>query len=314
VRSLIIGCAGQDGYFLSQELINLQSFVIGSKRSKSIIPKNHPLYNLGLIADIESENHIQLANLVIENRIDKVFYLSGLTSIAESQKNPELAFSINCTSYKNLLKELSTRGFSGQVIYASSTEIFNNFEATLNENSLRKPINIYGQTKLCAMELDFKGSNFPFTISNAIMSNHESFLRTEKFVTGKIALKLAAIKRGEIDKIQLGNIDIKKDWTSAAEIIKALILIAEGGYPGDFLLASGKLTSLVDLIEFGFQIIGIKNWNDYVHISDELIRKTDRIEQVLDISKAKKVLGWEPKISYQEWFAEMINYNLTKFK
>ena len=314
MRSLIIGCASQDGYFLSRELINLESFVIGTKRLKSIIPKNHPLGNLGLIFDIESENHIELSNLVIENRIDKVFYLSGLTSIAESQKNPELAFSINCTSYKNLLKELSTLGFSGQVIYASSTEIFNNFESSLNENSLRKPINIYGQTKLCAMELDFKGSNFPFTISNAIMSNHESFLRTEKFVTGKIAIKLAAIKRGELDKIELGNINVKKDWTSAAEIIDALILIAKGGYPGDFLLASGKLTSLVDLIEFGFQIIGIRNWKDYVHISDELIRKTDRIEQVLDISKAKKVLGWEPKISYQEWFAEMINYNLTNFK
>lgn len=310
MRSLIIGCAGQDGFLLSKLLVEYGEHVWGTKKPSTVLPKNHPLKTLNKIFEIDSTNSNDLIEIIQKFDIEKIFYLSGITSISSSLKNPENTFLVNFFSYEKLLKQLVKIEFVGQVIYASSTEIYSYDVNLLEENSIRLPRNPYGESKLRAVQLDPKEFGANFTVSNAIMSNHESFLRSENFVTGKLAKGLALIHKKQIDKLKFGNIDVKRDWAAASEVVEALYLIAKGNHPGDFLLASGKLSSLLDIIRFGFNYININNWESFIEVDENLKRKNDRINQHINISKAKKTLNWHPHLTYRDWLPEMIEYNL----
>ena len=311
MRSLIIGCAGQDGFLLSKFLVENNEQVWGTKKPSTDLPKNHPLQTLNSIYNIDSTNSSDLIEIIQRLDIEKIFYLSGITSISISLKFPEETFLVNFFSYENLLKRLAKLGFRGQVIYASSTEIYSNQLKNITENSLRVPSNPYGESKLKAVQLSPAELGSNFIISNAIMSNHESFLRSENFVTGKLAKGLALIHKKQLNKLNFGNINIRKDWAAASEVIEALYQIAKGSYGGDFLLASGKLTSLTDIIRFGFDYIKINNWESFIELDENLKRKIDRVEQQIDISKAKKILNWNPHLTYQEWLPEMIEHQLS---
>jgi len=310
MRSLIVGCAGQDGFLLSKLLVENGEQVWGTKKPSTRLPINHPLKTLNKIFDIDSTNSIDLIEIIQQFDIEKIYYLSGITSITRSFENPEKTFLVNFFSYEKLLKQLVKIGFVGQVIYASSTEIYSKKLNLLEENSIRVPSNPYGDSKLKAVQLDPKDFGAKFTVSNAIMSNHESFLRSEDFVTGKLAKGLALIHKEQINKLKFGNIDVKKDWAAASEVVEALYLIAKGNHSGDFLLASGKLSSLLDIIKFGFNYINIINWESFIEVDENLKRKNDRITQQINISKAKKTLNWHPHLTYQDWLPEMIEYNL----
>jgi GDPmannose 4,6-dehydratase len=310
MRSLIIGCAGQDGFLLSKLLVENDEQVWGTKKPSTGLPKDHPLKTLNKIFDIDSTNSNDLIEIIQQFGIEKIYYLSGITSISSSIKNPEGTFLVNYFSYEKLLKQLVKLGFRGQVIYASSTEIYSNKLNLIEENSVRVPSNTYGESKLKAVQLDPREFGANFTVSNAIMSNHESFLRSEDFVTGKLAKGLALIHKKQINKLKFGNIDVKKDWAAASEVVEALYLIAKGTHSGDFLLASGKLSSLLDIIRFGFNYININNWESFIEVDENLKRKNDRIDQQINISKAKKTLNWHPHLTYQDWLPEMIEYNL----
>jgi len=310
MRSLIIGCAGQDGFLLSKLLVENDEQVWGTKKPSTGLPKDHPLQNLNTIYDIDSKDSEEIVNVINMHRIEKIFYLSGITSISSSLKNPEETFLVNFFSYENLLKRLIKLGFMGQVIYASSTEIYSNQLKIIEENSPKVSSNPYGESKLKAVQINPAELGCKFIVSNAIMSNHESFLRSEDFVTGKLAKGLALIQKKKITKLNFGNIHINKDWAAASEVVEALHLIAKGSFAGDFLLASGKLSSLVEIIRFGFEYINISNWESFIDVDQNLMRRIDRINQQIDISKAKRILNWNPHLTYQDWLPEMIEYQL----
>jgi GDP-D-mannose dehydratase len=202
MRSLIVGCAGQDGFLLSKLLVENDEQVWGTKKPSTGLPKDHPLKILNKIFDIDSTNSNDLIEIIQQFDIEKIYYLSGITSISSSLKNPEETFLVNFFSYEKLLKQLVKIGFLGQVIYASSTEIYSNKVHLLEENSIRVPSNPYGESKLRAVQLDPRDFGANFTVSNAIMSNHESFLRSEDFVTGKLAKGLALIHKKQINKLK----------------------------------------------------------------------------------------------------------------
>lgn len=308
MRCLIIGCTGQDGYLLSNLLKKKQVFFIGTKLQNNTLDKKHSLYNSNLIFSLDVRDTSQIVELVLKYEINLIYYLAGITTISDSLNNPNLTLEINYTSYRELLLNLRDLNFNGQIIYASSTEIFDKNEPRINENSKFFANNPYTTSKLNSTLIKNEFSDL--NITNAIMSNHESSLRSEKFVIGKLARGLAKIYLNQDKKIKFGNIDISKDWSYAPEIIEALFLLAENKKRGNFILASGQLSNLKELIKFGFEYIGKNNWQEYVEIDSSLIRKGEKSNPIFDISKAQKELNWYPTKDFKVWLPKIIDYHL----
>lgn len=310
MRCLIIGCTGQDGHLLSNYLKNKQIFFVGTKLRDRVLDKSHALYDSDLIFSVDVRETSKIEELVTKYEINKIYYLAGVTTISESLRNPNLAMEINYLSYRDLLLHLNKINFNGQIIYASSTEIFDKSQATVDENSQLLASSPYADSKLKSTLIKNEFPILNLNITNAIMSNHESNLRSEKFVIGKLARGLAKIKSKNIQKIKFGNINISKDWSYAPEIINALFLLAKHKKLGNYILASGKLSSLRDIIEFGFGYIGIKNWQDYIEIESTLIRNDEKNNINLNISKAQKELNWHPTTDYRIWLPNIIDYHI----
>jgi GDPmannose 4,6-dehydratase len=143
-----------------------------------------------------------------------------------------------------------------------------------------------------------------------VLSNHESYLRSTDFVTGKIANGVARIKLGLQDSLPLGNVDVEKDWSSAHDIVNGLIAIAEQGFVGDVILASGRSTSLIEILEKAFAYVGIENWQDFVKTESQLVRHGESKSIRVNPSYAAEVLGWRATTPTQEWVGQMVQYHL----
>ncbi len=292
------------------ELLSLSGWeVIGVHRPK-INPNNYSLtlpkykrYEM----DVRSP---ELLSLVLDSKPDVVIYLAGITSISESLSDPVETFEVNTISYLNLIRFMEKENLRFHLIYASSVEIFKPARK-INELSELSSDNPYGISKIASTYLSRAYRSRGLRISNAILSNHESILRNSKFVTGKLAKGVADIVHGKIQKISIGDLSVNKNWSSAKDIVKGIKLLAESNLADDFIFAQDKNISLKSLVEFSFNHVGLKNWEDYIEISDDLKRQKF-IESTFSNDKAKKVLGWEPRISSEIWMGEMIDFHLFK--
>jgi GDPmannose 4,6-dehydratase len=135
-------------------------------------------------------------------------------------------------------------------------------------------------------------------------------LRSTDFVTGKIANGVARIKLGLQDSLPLGNIDVEKDWSSGHDVVGGLIAIAEQSFVGDVILASGRSTSLIEIIEKAFAYIGIENWQDYVVTDSNLVRSGESKSIQVDPSYAANELNWTATTTTQEWVGQMVRHHL----
>jgi GDPmannose 4,6-dehydratase len=171
--------------------------------------------------------------------------------------------------------------------------------------------NIYGHTKLTSTIAGRIYRDKGLKVSNAILGNHESFLRDERFVTGKISKGVAEISLGIRKSISLGNINVEKNWSSAYDIIEGLKLLAQSDESEDFIFVADENISLKKLIEISFNSVGIKNWKKYVKMDNDLFREVES-KRTFSNFKAKKELGWRPKISPEKWMSEMVEHHLKK--
>ena len=151
-------------------------------------------------------------------------------------------------------------------------------------------------------------------VTNAILSNHESYLRPDDFVTGKIALGVAKISAGLESKITLGNVDVEKDWSAASDVVHGLFKIAEKRFVGDVILASGTSTNLQDFIREAFAHVGILDWQSHLETDEALVRKGEARQIQIDPSKAAEVLGWRVTTPMSVWVGEMVDYQSTQLK
>jgi GDPmannose 4,6-dehydratase len=147
-------------------------------------------------------------------------------------------------------------------------------------------------------------------VTNAILANHESSLRPVDFVTGKIANGVAQISLGLKSELTLGNTDVMKDWSAAADIVNGLVLISETKFIGDVILASGVSTHLQDIIKHAFAYVGISDWSAYVKSDVALIRAGESQSIQIDPSKALEVLGWRASTPMPVWVGEMVQHHI----
>ena len=309
MRALITGVAGQDGTLLSAALVNNGWEVFGTHLSSEVIPTSHSLDNGNLtVLDITDQDRVM--EVVQEVAPDVIWHMAGITSVSFSIQNPELTFAVNVGGTQNLLEAISKHAPESLFINASSTEIYDAASGVITEQSLLAPRSPYAESKALAYQAVIDSRAKGLRTTNAVLSNHESYLRSTDFVTGKIANGVARIKLGSQDSLPLGNLDVEKDWSSANDIVTGLIAIAEHEYVGEVILASGRSTNLLEILENAFTYVGIENWQDYVKTESSLVRQGESKSIRVDPRHAASVLNWRVLTPTQEWVGQMVQHHL----
>jgi GDPmannose 4,6-dehydratase len=254
-------------------------------------------------------------DVIRETKPDVIFHFAGITSVGFSIQNPELTQEVNVGGTKNIIDAVKECGLPETlVIHAASTEIFDKTSGVISESSPLGPQSPYAESKAKAFQICTEYRASGMKVTNAILSNHESYLRPVDFVTGKIALGVARISAGLDAKITLGNIDVEKDWSAASDVVQGLFKIAEQRFVGDVILASGTSTNLQDFIREAFEHIGISDWQSYIETDEALVRKGEARQIQIDPSRALDVLGWQATTPMSVWVGEMVDYQSTQLK
>ena len=211
-----------------------------------------------------------------------------------------------------VLEAIREYGEGVKFYQASTSEMFGKMEQFANENTMFYPRSPYGVAKLYGhwITINYRESYDMFNCSG-ILFNHESERRGHEFVTRKITDGVAKIHLGLQDKIMLGNLDTKRDWGYSPDYVEAMWLMLQQDKPEDFVIATGKVHSLGELLDSAFNHVGINDWSKYVGQDPRFMRPADVFYLAGDSSKAQSELGWKPKTSFDEMVEKMIKNDIN---
>ena len=335
-RALITGIGGQDGAFLASTLLAGGIHVIGTHRPSS--PQgNWRLDELG----ISGHPHLQLCgldvldvpacrSLIAATAPEAIFHLAGQSRVADSFRDPLGSVQANGIGTLNLLEAMRRDAPDAHFVLASSAEIFGSPpHAPQNEQTPLRPDSPYGLSKLVAhAAMGSWRTSFGLAASSAILFNHESELRDVAFVTRKITRAAARIALGLDHEVALGNLDAKRDFGYAPEYVAALANLADRESGGDYVLATGHAASIREFATAAFAATGITlEWQGHgadehalergsgkrrIHVDASLLRPVDAPLLVGDSAKARRELGFEPKVDLAELARRMVEADLTR--
>lgn len=313
-KALIFGISGQDGSYLARLLLEKGYEVHGTSR-------DHEASTFGNLERLGIKNKVALHSLVLSDfrsvfsvvervRPQELYNLAGQTSVGLSFSLPVETFESISVGTLNMLECMRMLKLGIKFYNAGSSEAFGNTPDGAKEDTLFQPRSPYATAKAAA---HYSVANYreayQLFCCTGILFNHESPLRPSRFVTKKIVSTAARIKKGSGEKLELGRIDIKRDWGWAPEYVEAMWLMLQQNVPDDYVIATGVCTSLQDYVSKVFECLGL-NWRDYVTLSPGLKRPSD-----IDISfgraaKAEKILGWKPKVQLPEIISRMVEEEL----
>ena len=258
-----------------------------------------------------------LASLIHDIRPDEIYNLAGKSSVAESWNDPLETVALSGGAVAAMLdgawRLQETSGMPVRFVQASSAEIFGvPAEVPQTEKTPIMPVSPYGAAKAFGHFLVAAFRARGLHASSAILFNHESPLRPERFVTRKITSTVARIARGSTEKLTLGNLHISRDWGWAPEYMQALQLMARADSPGDFVIGTGTMNSIRDFVTLAFAEVGISDWEPLVEVNDDLRRPVDPPAQLADSSKARDLLGWQPLVGFEELVSRMVQADLAR--
>lgn len=306
--ALVTGILGQDGTYLADLLEAAGHTVHGIVQPGMDAPS----------ADGRTYHHVELgdpaalASLIDDVRPGYVFHLAGLSSVAQSWASPVATMEINATGSLALLDAVwrvhEASDADVRFVQAASAEIFGQADASpQNEETPLRPINPYGVSKAAAHLAVGMFRARGLHASSLVLYNHESPLRPPSFVTRKITSTVAKIARGEASELRLGNLDARRDWGWAPDFARAMLLAADHDEPGDYVIATGVAHSVREFVDAAFRHVGIPDWTRYVVVDPEFFRPTDPGELRGDASKARRVLGWSPTVTFDDMVAAMVD-------
>jgi GDPmannose 4,6-dehydratase len=311
--ALITGIAGQDGIYLGRHLQSLGYRVIGTVRSASL---SEPVLTAYLpevrTYEIDIRNSAALGVLLDRERPDEIYNLASWSSVGRSWSDPEAVTAVNGLSVLGLLEQVKrlrdTEGYDPRICQASSSEMFGLVkELPQTEDSPHHPRSPYAVSKSFAHHtaVNYRES-YDMFVATAILFNHESPLRPASFVTRKITQAAAAIAAGEQDKLTLGRLDIRRDWGAASDYVTAMHLMLQQPEPDSFNVATGQSHALEDFLRLAFAAAGIDDYEQLVTSDQSLFRPADVPETRGDASKAKRILGWEATVSFEDMVRSMV--------
>jgi len=314
MRALISGFPGQDACYLADFLIEKGYKVYGTMKRYSV-PNYSNLDFLNLrekglelitadVTDIGS-----LYDAVEISQPDEIYNLAAQSFVGGSWRLAFATTDIDALGPLNFLEVVRRINPKIKFYQAGTAEMFgnSNINGVQTEETPFMPASPYGVAKLYGYHINrtFRESYGMFTCAG-ILFNHESPIRGIEFVTRKVTDGVAQIEAGKLDKIKLGNLDAERDWGHAKDFVRAQWMMMQQDTPEDFIIATGVKKSIRDLCKVAFDAVGKSNWEDYIEVDELLIRPNDVESLHASSDKAKRVLGWQMEISFEEMIQEMV--------
>jgi GDPmannose 4,6-dehydratase len=317
--ALITGVTGQDGSYLAELLLSKGYKVIGLKRRSSSFNTErvdkiygHPRFHMEFF-DLNDTGSIW--RLINKYKPDELYNLAAQSHVRVSFDIPENTVDTAAMGTLRILNALRELNPKCRFYQASSSEMFGeNPQTPQNESTKFMPASPYACAKVFSHNLvNNYRVGYNMHASAGILFNHESPRRGETFVTRKITLAAANIKLGKQNTLYLGNLDAKRDWGFAGDYVEAMWLMLQQPYPDDYVIATGEAYTVREFLEEVFNQAGL-NIKKHIKTDYRLFRPQEVPILLGDNSKAKKVLGWEPKVSFSELVKMMYESDLQKIK
>jgi len=315
MRALITGITGQDGSYLAELLLEKGYEVIGMVRrssTESFERINHIKDKIELVqADLLDQ--LSIISIIEQYHPNEVYNLAAQSFVPTSWVQPVLTGQFNAIGVTRMLEAIKLIDKKIRFYQASSSEMFGKVaEVPQSETTTFHPRSPYGVAKVYGhwITVNYRES-FGIHACSGILFNHESPRRGLEFVTRKISDGAARIKLGLLDKLALGNLDAKRDWGFAGDYVRAMWLMLQQDQPGDFVIATGKTHSVEDLVRLAFEHVGL-DYKKYVVTDPRFVRPAEVDLLQGDASRARKVLGWETKVTFEELVRMMVDADMER--
>ncbi len=320
-KALICGITGQDGSYLAEFLVEKGYEVYGLIRRSSTFNTDRidHLYQDPHEKDVRLSlvygdlNDASSLNRIIKTiKPDEVYNLGAQSHVKVSFEIPEYTAEITAVGTTRLLEAIRDSGIHTKFYQASSSEMFGKvLETPQTENTPFYPRSPYAAAKVYAywITVNYREAYDMFAC-NGILFNHESPRRGETFVTRKITMALARIKAGVQKNLYLGNLDAKRDWGFAGDYVQAMWLMLQQKNAQDYVIATGETHSVREFLDEAFSYVGL-DWKKYVKIDKRYLRPTEVDLLLGDSTKARKELGWKPKVNFKQLVKMMVDADMA---
>ena len=313
-RAFVTGIGGQDGSYLADRLVDdgleVHALVLDADGSPEHCPPEVVLHP-GDVTDVDG-----VRALLLDVDPHEVYNLAAISSVAQSWSEPDLTARVNGLGAVGLLESAlavqERHGHPVAFVQASSAEMFG--EPTVSpqdEATPIRPVNPYGAAKAYAHLAVGVYRRRDLHAVGAILYNHESPRRPDRFVTRRITATVAAIARGRADKLVLGNLDSRRDWGWAPDYVDALVRAARADRPDDYVIATGVGHTVRDFAAAAFARAGIADWEPLLESDPALFRPADALDLTGDSAKAHRDLGWSPTVDFAEVVGRMVDADLA---
>ncbi len=316
-RALITGITGQDGSYLAEFLLDKNYEVFGMVRRSStetLLRVDHLKDRINLLQgdllDLSS-----LTEIMTKTQPDEIYNLAAQSFVPTSWNQPVLTGEFTALGVTRMLEAMRVVVPKAKFYQASSSEMFGKVqEIPQSEKTPFYPRSPYGVAKVYGhfITVNYRES-FNLFVCSGILFNHESPRRGLEFVTRKISDGVAKIKLGLSKDLKLGNLDSKRDWGFAGDYIKAMWLMLQQEKPDDYVVGTGEAHSVKEFVEIAFNHVGL-DWEKYVKIDKEFFRPAEVEHLISDSSKARKILGWEPEVSFKELVEMMVDEDIKRLE
>ena len=309
-KALIVGVSGQDGAYLARLLLERGYEVYGTSR-------DHEVSSFSNLAALGIKDRVNLASMVTSDfrsvlttlqkaDADEIYNLAGHTSVGMSFAYPVETFDSILIGTMNLLECIRLLKKPCRFYNAGSSEVFGNTETPADEQTNYHPRSPYATAKAAAhyAVANYREAYGLFA-ATGILFNHESPLRPSRFVTRKIVSTAVRIAKGSKERLQLGNLEVHRDWGWAPEYVEAMWHILQHDKPEDFVIATGRMHSLSQFVDRVFAVLGLDP-KQYVDTDNSLLRPLDIAQSVGNPEKARRLLGWSARVTFDELVQKLV--------
>jgi GDPmannose 4,6-dehydratase len=316
-KALITGITGQDGSYLAEFLLEKGYEVHGIVRRLALEDPVHRLWRIRHLLDRlilhpgSMESYPSIFNVVETVVPDECYHLAAQSFVSYSFEDEFSTINTNINGTHFILSSIRRKAPECRFYFAASSETFGQVkESPQDENTPFHPRSPYGISKLAGYELtrNYREA-YNLHASCGILFNHESPRRGHEFVTRKITSHAARIKLGKEKRIRLGNIQARRDWGHAKDYVRAMWLMLQQDRPDDYVIATGTSHTVEEFLEKAFALVGL-DYRTYLEIDPNLYRPSEVMTLTGNAAKARRVLGWEPTIGFDELIREMVESDL----
>lgn len=315
MRALITGITGQDGSYLAELLLEKGYEVIGMVRRASTesFDRIDHIKDKITLAQADLLDQLSIITIIEQHRPTEVYNLAAQSFVPTSWDQPVLTGEFNALGVTKMLEAIKLVDKKIRFYQASSSEMFGKVrEVPQTEKTSFYPRSPYGVAKVYGhwITVNYRES-YGIHANSGILFNHESPRRGLEFVTRKITDGVVRIKLGLSDKLALGNLDAKRDWGYAADYVKAMWLMLQQDEPDDYVIATGQTHSVEDFVKTAFSHVDL-DYKKYVVTDPRFVRPAEVDLLLGDASRAKKKLGWEPTVTFEELVKMMVDADIQR--